>query len=162
VSKSSVNYDEAMNLPLQFPYNPAVKVIVLPLGAGIAWIGLQSLLDQLTIRRFSVWFGIAAIALGLLLAIRRLVFKRVLLLEREGLSLPTGFGRLRNARVPYEAIQNVWQTPILWMSVLRVGTKQGTFEVVSGMLPDKASYITVATFLNSRAEANKNSSPRES
>jgi hypothetical protein len=162
MSNSIVIYDEPMNFPLRLPYNPTAKVIVLPLGAGIAWIGLQTLLDRLTIHSFSFWFGIVPIALGLLLAIRRFVFKRFLLLEREGLSLPSGFGRLRNAQIPYDTIQQVWQTPIFWMSVLRVGTKQGTFEVLSGMLPDRASYITVATFLNSRAETNKNPSHPES
>ena len=154
----SVLYAEPMNLPLQLPYNPTLKLIALPLGGGIAWLCLQFLLGPLTIRSFGFWFGVVTLTIGLLLAARRLFFRRFLVLGNDGLDLPSGLGRLRSVQIPYAAIRQIRHTRLLWMSVLRVATNNGTFEILSGMLPDTASYIEVANLLNAAADTKRNPS----
>jgi hypothetical protein len=105
---------------------------------------------------FALWFGLFPIVLGLLLAVRRLAFTRYLVLERDELIVPTGLLRVRAARISYVNIQRVWQSSFPLMAVLEVATKEGKFEIVSGMLPDAASYLAVGDFLYSRAQDNQN------
>lgn len=100
---------------------------------------------------FSFWFGLVPILFGLLLVLRRLTFHRTLRLDCDALLLPTGFLRVRTAWVPYNSIERVWQTNIPWMAVLCIATKNGKFEVLSGMLPDADSYLAVRDFLTSQA-----------
>ena len=88
--------------------------------------------------------------------VRRLSCNRYLRLDSDGLILPTGFLRLRPARIPYTSIERVWQTSIPWMAVLCIATKEGKFEVLSGMLPDTGSYLAVREFLNWQAKNNLN------
>jgi hypothetical protein len=96
--------------------------------------------------------------MGLLLAARRLFFRRFLVLGNDGLDLPSGLGRLRSVQIPYTAIRQIRHTRLLWMSVLRVATNNVTFEILSGMLPDTASYIEVANLLNAAADTKRNPS----
>jgi len=42
------------------------------------------------------------------------------------------------------------------MAVLCIATKEGKFEVLSGMLPDTGSYLAVREFLNWQAKNNLN------
>jgi hypothetical protein len=104
---------------------------------------------------FALWFGFLQIAMGLLLAVRRLAFVRYLVLERDELIVPTGLLQVRTIRVPYLSIQRVWQSSFPLMAVLEIATKGGKFEVVSGMLPDAASYLAVGDFLYARAQDNQ-------
>jgi hypothetical protein len=85
--------------------------------------------------------------LGLLVTVRRLVFKSYLVLDKDALILPTGFGRVRTKRVPYASIERVWETRLPFTIVLSVGTKEGKFEVVSAMLPEASSYVDIGKFL---------------
>jgi hypothetical protein len=100
----------------------------------------------------SLSFGLASLLFGLLLTIRRLAFKRYLVLDSDALVLPTGFLRITNTRIPYVNISRVRQIRLLWMPVLCVGTKQGKFEVVSELLPQAGSYIAVGEFLHARSQ----------
>jgi hypothetical protein len=84
---------------------------------------------------------------GLLLAVRRLAFKCYLVLDSDAFVLPTGFLRVRTVRIPYTAIERIWETRLPFAVVLSVSTKEGKFEVVSAMLPDAGSYIDVGKFL---------------
>jgi hypothetical protein len=155
-----------MNLPVQFPYDPTSKVIALPLFAGIVWVCLQILWGSRTVHSFGFWFGTATLAMGLLLAARRFFLKRFLVLDNQALNLPTGVGRLRSVQIPYNTILQIRHARLLWMRVLRVATKDGTYEILSGLLPDAASYIKVSQFLTAVAADNKDSfqpeRPRES
>lgn len=140
-----------MNSPLEYPYNPSWKLIAFPLVGGVVWLFVQFLLGPLTIRSFGFWFGVVGVTMGLLVAARRLFFKRFLVLDNEGLSLPSGLGRLRNVQIPYAAIRQIRHTRLWWLSVLRVDTDRGTFEILSGMLPNAAGYIEIANLLNAAA-----------
>ena len=148
-----------MNLPRQYSYNPKWRLIILLFGAGFTWIALQTFFCGCIPHGFSLWFGSLPIMFGLLLAVRRLAFNRYLRLDSDGLILPTGFLRVRTTRVPYISIERVWQTSIAWMGVLCIATKEGKFEVISGMLPEPGSYLAVEEFLNSQAKDNLNNQP---
>jgi hypothetical protein len=95
--------------------------------------------------------------LGLLLTVRRLAFKSYLVLDSDALILPTGFLRVRTRRILYISIERIWQAHLPWMAVLCLGTKQGKFEVISGMLPEAGSYVAIGEFLASRAQGSSKS-----
>src|SRR6266446_6382431 len=132
-----------MNLPTQYPYNPRLWLLILPFGAGIGWITVAGLVCNCRPNWFSLSLGGVSIMLGLLLSIRRLAFKCYLSLDSDALILPSGFLRVRTTRIPYLSIERVWQVYVPWMAVLCIATKQGKFEILSGMLPDVASYSAV-------------------
>jgi len=141
-----------MNLPRRYSYNPKLWLLVLTFGAGVAWIAAVAVQCGRSPNTFSLSFGLIPILLGLLLTVRRLAFKRYLVLDSDALMLPTGFLRVRTTRIPYMNIERVWQIRLPWMAVLCIGTKQGKFDVLSGMLPEAGSYVAVGEFLNSRAQ----------
>jgi len=90
--------------------------------------------------------------LGLLVTVRRLVFKCSLVLDKDALILPTGFGRVRTKRIPYTIIERVWETRLPFAVVLSVATKEGKFEVISTMLPDAGSYVDIGKFLYAQVD----------
>lgn len=141
-----------MKLPRRYPYSPRLWLLVLNLGAGVGWIAVVALICGCRPNTISLSLGLVLIVLGLLLAVRRLAFNCYLVLESDALMLPTGFLRVRTTRIPYMNIERVWQIHLPWMAVLCVGTKQGKFEVLSGMLPETRSYVAIGEFLNSRVQ----------
>jgi hypothetical protein len=68
-------------------------------GAGLLWIGVQWLESRRTPEGFSLWFGLVPIALALLLAMRRILFDRCLVLDDDHMILPTG---LLQSKRPFE------------------------------------------------------------
>lgn len=141
-----------MNLPRQYSYNPRLWLVALTVGVGFAWLTLVGLLCGCWPHGFSLWFGVLLIMLGLLMTVRRLVFKCSLVLEKDALMLPTGFGRVRTKRIPYTSIERVWETRLPFAVVLSVATKEGKFEVVSTMLPDADSYVDIGKFLYAQVD----------
>src|ERR1700741_3044274 len=123
-----------------YSYNPRSWLVALTAGAGFAWLTLIGLECGCWHHGFSLWFGVLSIMLGLLLTIRRLVFRCYLVLDKDALILPIGFGRVRTKRIPHTSIERVWETRLPFTAVLSVATKEGKFEVVSAMLPDAGSY----------------------
>jgi hypothetical protein len=141
-----------MNLPCQYSYNPRLWLVALTLGAGLAWLTVVGLSCGCWPHGFTLWFGLLPIMLGLFVAGRRLIFRCYLVLDRDALILPTGFGWVRTTRIPYTSIERVWETRLPFTVVLSVTTKEGKFEVVSAMLPDAGSYIEVGKFLYAQAD----------
>jgi hypothetical protein len=104
---------------------------------------------------FDLWFGLTLIILGLLLTGRRFGFKCYLVLDKDALFLPTGFGRLHTTRIPYASIERVWEATLFFgTTILSVATDEGKFEIVRTMLPDTGSYVEVHTFLYTHSRAN--------
>jgi hypothetical protein len=136
-----------MNLPRQYSYNPRWSLVFLLFGGVLAWLVVVGLACGCRPHGFVLWFALALSILGLLSTVRRLAFKCYLVLDKDALLLPTGFGRVRTKRVPYASIERIWETRLPFTVVLSVGTKEGKFEVVSAMLPDAGSYIEVGRFL---------------
>jgi hypothetical protein len=144
-----------MNLPRQHSYNLSWWLVVLTVGAGVAWLTLMGLECGCWPHGFVLWFGLAPTILGLLLTVRGIAFKCFLVLDEDALILPIGFGRVRTTRIPYTSIERVWETSLPFTTVLSVATKEGKFEVVSAMLPNAGSYIDVGKFMYAQADRHK-------
>lgn len=56
---------------------------------------------------FDLWFGLIPIALALINGVRRILFKRYLLLDNDSMVLPIGPLQVRTARVEYASIKRV-------------------------------------------------------
>jgi hypothetical protein len=138
---------DPVNSPRHYSYNPSLRLVAVTVGAGLAWLTLIRLSCGCWPRGFSRWIGIVSILVGLLLTARRLLFRCYLVLDKDALGLPTGFGRARTKRIPYASIERVWEARLPSTVVLCVATKDGKFEVMSGMLPDAGSYVDIAKFL---------------
>jgi hypothetical protein len=143
-----------MELPHQYPYNPRPRIIFLLSGVGLLWIGVQRLSGGRMPTGFSLWFGLVPIALALLLGLRRLLFDRRLLLDNDGMILPTGLLQTGTARIDYTSIERVWRHYLSATVILRVATEKHIFEIVSVLLPDNTSYLTLEEFLSLKAQEN--------
>jgi hypothetical protein len=144
-----------MNLPSQYSYNPRLWLFALSFGASFAWLTILGFECGCWPHGFMLWFGLAPVIFGLLLAVRRFAFKCYLVLDEDALILPTGFGRVRTTRIPYTSIERVWESSLPFTRVLFFATKEGKFEVLSTMLPNTNSYIEIGKFLYAQADKPK-------
>jgi hypothetical protein len=143
-----------MNLPIQYSYNPKLKLILLVIGSGIAWIIVQRVSWGTMPESFSLWFGLIPVFMGLLMTIRMVAFNRQILFDVDAMTLPTGLFRLQTTRIPYVDIRKVWQSYLPYTGIIRFATKTRKFVILSTMLPDHASYVAIGEFLNSKALEN--------
>jgi hypothetical protein len=143
-----------MELPHEYPYNPRPRLIFLVSGVGLLWIGVQRLSWGRVPTGFNLWFGLLPVILALLLGMRRVAFDRRLLLDKDGVILPTGLLQRRTARIAYTSIERVWRHYLPATVVLRVATEKRTFEIVSVLLPDNESYRAIEEFLSLKAKEN--------
>ena len=121
-------------------------------GSGCAWIGVQKLLCGCWPHGFSLLLGVVSVVSGLLLTIRRLAFKRFLILDTDTILLPTGFVGMRSTRIPYTSIERVWRVYAGHALVLCLATKHGKFQLAASMLPEPGSFLDVENFLHSQAQ----------
>ncbi len=91
--------------------------------------------------------------LGLLSALRRYTFPRHLVVDEEGVWLPSGFLRLNVRRVVFAEISDVWEAFIPRTAALCLRSQGKTYEVVSALLPDHETYLEVAGYIYSRVVA---------
>ena len=143
-----------MELPHQYAYNPRVQLILFVFGAGLLWLAVQWLSWGHIPTGFSLWFGLAPIAMTLIVGVRRISVKRYLLLDKVGMELPIGLFQMGTARIEYSSIVRVWRHYLPAAVVLRVATQSHTFDIVSVLLPDNASYHAIEGFLTLKAEEN--------
>jgi|SRR5579863_9916174 hypothetical protein len=143
-----------MELPNQYPYNPRVRLILFVFGAGLLWIAVQWLSCGRVPTGFNLWFGLAPIALALIVGARRISVERYLLLDNDSMVLPIGLFQMSTARIEYSSIVRVWRHYLPATVVLRVATQKHTFDIVSVLLPDNASYRAIEGFLILKAQEN--------
>src|SRR5215469_7762622 len=129
-----------MVLPHQYPYNLRPRFILCIFGSGLLWIAVQWLSWGHMPSGFSLWFGFIPIALALIVGVRSSLFKRYLLLDNDGMVLPTGPLQMGTARVEYVSIKRVWRHYLPFTVTLRVATENRNFEILSTLLPDNESY----------------------
>jgi len=143
-----------VNLPRQYSYDPRWQMVLFVAGSGCAWIGVQKLLCGCWPHGFSLLLGVVLVASGLLLTIRRLAFKRFLILDVDAILLPTGFAGMRSTRIRYTNIERVWRVYAGFTLVLCLATKQGKFQLAAPMFPEPGSFLDVENFLHSQAKYN--------
>jgi hypothetical protein len=144
-----------MELPHQYSYNPRLRLILLVFGSGLLWMAVQWLSWGHMPTGFGLWFGVAPIALALVVFVRRILVERYLLLDNDSMVLPTGPFQMRTARIEYTSIKRVWQHYLPFKAVvLRVATEKHTFEIVSMLLADNESYRALEEFLSLKAREN--------
>lgn len=137
-----------MDSPRQFIYGLQWKILFLFFVVGIALIALAVV--RLVSFRVGVGLGIFPLAFAFAGSLRRLAFPRFLELGENTLSICSGLFQARVTKIPYEEVGQAWEVVRGKMSVLHLRTKDRTFEIVSTLLPDMASYVAVKDFLNSR------------
>jgi hypothetical protein len=134
-----------MDLPRQFPYNPQWRIGLF----GFAFGGMFLLLGKINWMFFVL--GIPITVIGLLLAVRRLIFPKFLKIEQDALWIPRGFLHTQRINIPYANIENGWETVHgSATATLHLQVKGRKFEIPSMMLPDAASYAAVRDFVKSR------------
>ena len=89
-----------MDVPHQYPYNPRPRLIVVVAGAGLIWIVMGRLSLGRMPTGFALWFGVVPIILAAVLAVRRALLDRPLLLDIGEVVLPTGLLQMGTVRVP--------------------------------------------------------------
>jgi hypothetical protein len=151
-----VESETKWNLPRQYSYDPRWQTVLFVSGSGCAWIAGQKLLCGSWPHGFSLLLGVVLAASGLLLTVRRLAFKRFLVLDTDAIVLPTGFAGMRSTQIPYTSIEHVWRAYPGYALVLCLATKQGKFQLAAPMLPEPGSFLDVENFLHSHSQAQHN------
>jgi len=131
-----------------------VRLILFVLGTGLLWIAVQWLSWGRLPTGFSLWFALVPVTLAFILAARRTAVERYLLLDSDSMVLPTGLFQIGTTRIPYSSIVRVWRHYLPATVVLRVGTQNRTFDIVSVLLPDNESYRALEGFLIVKAQEN--------
>jgi hypothetical protein len=153
-----------MEVPHQYPYNPALRLILVLFGSGFMWIAADWLPYWLLPWEhipsgFRLWeslIGLIPIALALILGVRRIWAEHYLLLDNDSMVLPIGLFQMRMAKIEYTSIRGVWRHygPRWGTLVLRIETERQTFKVMPDFLPDNESYEALEQFLNRKALEN--------
>jgi hypothetical protein len=130
-----------MDLPRRYPYDPQWRLVLFTLAAGAPLVALG------TMRRPSLQVALVLespfIVLAVLLALRRLVFRRFIELQPDAMLLPTGFLNVCTTRIPYAEIADVLSNS----SVLWIETEKGVHWIRTLWLPELGSFSALRGFL---------------
>jgi hypothetical protein len=145
-----------MDSKARYPYDPSRK-----LAAGAWALTIFGLAVAILARGFATGVlgpGIAAIVLGVLLGllctIRRHGFPRFLVIDEEGVSIPSGFMRAKPRRVVFAEVSDLWEAFLPGSVVLCLRCHRKTFEIHSSFLADHQTYLTVGESICARVEGN--------
>jgi hypothetical protein len=123
-----------MDFSRKYDYNPRPRLIALSFGVSALCIVYSPLVCGCRPSGIFLWAGLGVAAMGCANLARRLLFPRILTLDESAITLPSGFLRLRQTRVPYAAIRQVDQVQLMRLLILRIRTDGRSFEIVSGLL----------------------------
>jgi hypothetical protein len=142
----------AMNLPARYPYDPRWQIV------AISWTSVAALTIAVFIlgayRPRDLGIAVALLTvfacLGGLTTLRRYAFPRSLLVDEDGIWLPSGFLRLNVRRVDFAETSDVWEAFIPRTVTLCLRCNGKSYEVLSTLLPDHETYLEVAGYIYSR------------
>jgi hypothetical protein len=140
-----------MEVPHRYPYNSPVSVILLLFGCGTLLIAVEWLSSRGHFPNgFHLWFGLILIASALIVGVHRILVKRYLLLDQDGMVLPIGPFTRRTAKIEYTTISRVWRHYFGLYNgfVLKVATDEQAFKILPTFLPGNESYSALEEFLN--------------
>ena len=140
-----------MTAPARYRYDPRWELVALcwTFAAGLSIVVLVGYFP----RALSIAASLLFAGLGVLVTLRRYAFPRYLVLDEEGVWLPSGFMRMNVRRVVFAETSNVWEAFLPRTVVLCLRYHGKTFEVVSTLLPDHETYLAVGRYICSRVEA---------
>ncbi len=103
-------------------------------------------------RHLGIALSLLAVFIGLaaLCTLRRYAFPRYLVVDEEGVWLPSGILSLNVRRVEFAEISDVWEVFIPRTVALCLRSQGKTYELVSTLLPDHKTYLEVAEYIYSR------------
>ena len=136
-----------ISLPVRYSYDPPWWVTI-----GTAFVALLIFTIAgisaitLTVASILIFFALSS-------AFRRFVCKRYLELTEDALLLPTGFFRMHMVRVPYDAIESVWEYKLSFLSFLYLRANRKRYEI-AGFMADREGFVTVRDFLIETAARN--------
>jgi hypothetical protein len=141
-----------MNVPAQYPYNPRWQIVAMCWTFAAALTIVSFSLGAYVQRALVIVIGLLMVfvGLGVLTTLRRYVFPRHLVLDEEGVWLPSGFLRLNVRRVAFAETSDIWEAFIPRTVALCLRSRGKTYEVVSTLLPDHETYLEVAGYIYSR------------
>jgi hypothetical protein len=140
-----------MNAQARYRYDPRWELLALSwtAAAGLLIVVLAGYIP----RALGIPASLLFAGLGAILTLRRYAFPRCLVLDGEGVWLPSGFMRMNVRRVVFAETSAVWEAFLPLAVVLCLRCHGKTFEVVSTLLPDHESYLAVGGYIYSRVEA---------
>ena len=126
-------------LPMQTPrsisYDPRLNAILAFAAFAVLLVGIGKLMhwNEVAVQ------GIAALLLAIsaLLGLRRFVWKRLLQVSEESLSVPSGFLRLSPVSIRWQDIQRVWVAYLPYSAILCIRTADRQVEIQDIFLPDQ-------------------------
>jgi hypothetical protein len=141
------------NAQARYRYDPHRELI------AVAWALAGGFQMGHLARYFPRWLAIAAIfgfaGLGVLIALRRYAFPRVLILDEDGAWIPSGFMRMHARRIVFAETSAIWEVFLPLTAVLCLRYRGKTFEIVSTLLPDHESYVAVGCYICSRVKGGR-------
>jgi hypothetical protein len=141
-----------MNLPVRYPYDPRWQIVAM-LWAFVAALTIASVIASAYAPRelvIALCLLAVFVGLGALATLRRYAFPRYLMVDEEGVWLPSGFLRLNVRRIVFAEISDVWESFIPRTVALCLRSQGKTYELLSSLLPDHKTYLEVAEFIYSR------------
>jgi hypothetical protein len=144
-----------MNVPARFRYDPRWQIVAMCWTFVTASAIAVFLLGAYRPSALGIAVAILTIftGLGVLTTLRRYAFPRHLVVDEEGVWLPSGFLRANVRRVVFAEVSDVWEAFIPRTAALCLRSQGKTYEVVSTLLPDHENYLEVAGYIYSRVVA---------
>ena len=139
-----------MNVPARYPYNGRWQIVVMCWAFVAALTIATFILHWVLPRVLGIPLLVAFAILGVLTTLRRYAIPRVLVIDEEGVWLPSGLLSWKGRRVVFAEISDVWEAFIPRTVVLCLRTQGKTYELVSTLLPDHETYLEVAGYIYSR------------
>jgi hypothetical protein len=140
-----------MKAPTRYRYDPRWELVAFfwTATAGLLIVVLAGYLP----RALGIAPGLLFSGFGVLLTVRRYAFPRSLVVDEEGVWIPSGFLRMNVRRVVFAETSAVWEAFLPLTAVLSLRSHGKTFEIVSTLLPDHECYLAVGGYIYSRVEA---------
>lgn len=141
-----------MDLPRRFAYGPQWPIILLFFAASVLVLALVKI--HWMSFGVGIAFGILPAVFASLLTVRRFAFPRFLEVERDAISIPTGFFHIRTTKIPYADIVGTREIRHNSIVVSTAGfclyLKGRGYSFSSTLLPDMTSYVAIRNFASSR------------
>jgi hypothetical protein len=140
------------DMTARYPYNPRREIVamcwasVAALTVAVFVMGLYGARGLGIVEVILGFFG----GFGVVVTLRRHAFPRDLVLDDEGIWLPSGFLRLQVRRVVFAEVTDVWEVFLPRTAVLCLRHRGKSYEITSTCLADHETYLNVAGSIISR------------